>query len=144
MVVPHFAGANTPYMDLEAKAAFVGVTIEHTRYDFYKALMEGNSFEMLINIETVKEFARDIKEIKAIGGGVANDVWPQIKADILNTTITCFNCKEVGAVGTAAVADKAIGVYKDLKETTTKMVPIRKQFVPNKDNVVLYQKIYQQ
>ena len=99
---------------------------------------------MLINIETVKEFARDIKEIKAIGGGLANDVWPQIKADILNATITCFDCKEVGAAGTAAVAGKAIGVYKDLKETTAKMVPIRKQFVPNKDNVVLYRKLYQQ
>ena len=39
LVLPHFAGAATPYMDNAAKAAFVGVTLETTKYDLYQALM---------------------------------------------------------------------------------------------------------
>ena len=142
LVIPHFAGAATPYMDNDAKAAFVGVTLQHTRFDFYKALMEGNSYEMLVNIELLKEFTGEIKEIRATGGGATSDIWPQIKADVLNTNITCFDCKEVGAAGTAALTGRAIGVYDDLKETVSKMVPVRKTFTPNKDNVIKYQELF--
>ena len=45
--MPHFAGAANPYMDSFAKAAFVGITLETTMSDMYKAVMEGVTYEML-------------------------------------------------------------------------------------------------
>ena len=51
LVLPHFAGAATPYMDNTSKAAFIGITLETTKYDIYKALMEGTSFEMRLNFD---------------------------------------------------------------------------------------------
>ena len=40
-VLPHFAGAGTPYMDPGAKGVIHGLTIEHTLSDLYKAHLEG-------------------------------------------------------------------------------------------------------
>ncbi len=142
LVLPHFAGAATPYMDTDSKAAFVGITLGTTKLDLYKALMEGTSYEMLLNFNTMKEFTGEIEEIKATGGGATSDVWLQIKADILDTEITALSCKEVGAAGTAALAGVAVGVFKSLTSATDKMSAARKIFVPNAENRKAYSEIY--
>lgn len=142
LVLPHFAGAATPYMDNDSKAAFIGITLETTKYDLYKALMEGTSYEMLLNFNTMKALTGEIKEIKATGGGATSDVWLQIKADILNTEITALSCKEVGAAGTAALAGIAVGGFEKIEDTVSKMSTVRKVFTPNKENSIVYSKLY--
>lgn len=142
LVLPHFAGAATPYMDNDSTAAFIGITLETTKYDIYKAIMEGTSFEMLLNFNTMRRFTREITEIRATGGGAASDVWLQIKADILNTTITALSCKEAGAAGTAALAGAALGVYSDFVDTISKMSTVRKVFYPNEERQKKYKKLY--
>lgn len=97
LVLPHFAGAATTYMDNVAKAAFVGVTLETTKYDLYQALMEGTSYEMLLNFNKMSALTGKIDEIRASGGGAASDIRLQIKADILNSEITALAAKEVGS-----------------------------------------------
>lgn len=142
LVLPHFAGAATPYMDNDSKAAFVGVTLETTKYDLYKALMEGTSYEMLLNFNTMKALTGEIKEIRATGGGATSNVWLQIKADILNTEITALSCKEVGAAGTTAIAGVAINVFESLEESVSNMVKVRSAFAPNKENTNVYSELY--
>ena len=143
LVLPHFAGAATPYMDNDSKAVFVGVTLETDKIDIYKALMEGTAYEILLNFNTMKAYTGEIAEIRATGGGATSDVWLQIKADILNREITALDCAEVGAAGTAAIAGNAVGVYDDIKSVTAKMAPVRKIFVPNKQNNKIYTANYQ-
>lgn len=142
LVLPHFAGAATPYMDNASKAAFVGITLETDKFDIYKALMEGTSYEMLLNFNTMKEFTGDIKEIRATGGGANSDVWLSIKADVLGAEITALSCKEIGAAGTAALAGAAIGVYDSVKAAIPRMAPVRKTFSPNTEKQKLYSEYY--
>lgn len=144
LVLPHFAGAATPYMDNDSKAAFVGITLETTKFDLYKALMEGTSYEMLLNFNALRTQTGDIREIRATGGGATSDVWLQIKADILNTAITALSCKEVGAAGTAALAGVAVGAFTDLITAVSHMVQVRKVFLPNRENSAAYDRYYQQ
>lgn len=142
LVLPHFAGAATPYMDNRAKAAFLGITLETNKYDIYKALMEGTSYEMLLNFNTMKAFTGEIKEIRATGGGASSDLWLQIKADILNTAITSIDCKEVGAAGTVILAGTALNVFDNPDFAAAKMAKVRKVFNPNYENREIYAKLY--
>ncbi len=142
LVLPHFAGAATPYMDNDSKAAFVGVTLETTKYDLYKALMEGTSYEMLLNFNTMKAQTGEIGEIRATGGGATSNVWLQIKSDILGTEIMALDCKEVGAAGTAALAGMAMGGFSDLTAAVSKMAPVRKVFKPDAENSKAYAELY--
>ena len=142
LILPHFAGAATPYMDNNSKAAFVGITLETTKFDIYKALMEGTSYEILLNFNRMKALTGEIEEIKATGGGAVSDVWLQIKADILNTEITALSCKEVGAAGTAALAGVAIGAFESLEKVIPKMAQIRKTFKPDANNSAVYSELY--
>ena len=142
LVLPHFSGAATPYMDSDSKAAFVGITLETDKIDLYKALMEGVSYEMLLNLNFLKDYMGEIKEIRATGGGATSDPWLQIKADILDNNITALSCKEVGAAGVAAIAGKAVGIYDELEKTVAKMAPVRKVFMPDKSKTQKYREIY--
>lgn len=142
LVLPHFSGAATPYMDNDSKAAFVGITLETSKYDLYKALMEGTSYEMLLNFNTMKEMTGQIQEIRATGGGATSDLWLQIKADILNTDITALDCKEVGSAGTVALTGVAMGVWNSVEEAVEKLVKVRKIFHPNPKVSEAYQTHY--
>lgn len=142
LVLPHFAGAATPYMDYGAKAAIVGLTMESTKYDIYKALMEGTSYEMRLNFDHLSRFIPPVEEIRATGGGASSDVWLQIKADILGTPITALSCGEIGAAGTAAVAGKAVGAFHDFS-IVQKMAPCARVFLPNAGKHSEYQALYQ-
>ncbi len=138
LVLPHFAGAATPYMDTDAKAAFVGITLETTKYDIYRALMEGTSFEMLLNFNVLKKYTGDVKEIRATGGGASSDVWLQIKADILGTKICSMSCKEVGCAGTAALTCAAVGLFENLSSAVNKVSSVSKCYYPDHNNVKIY------
>ncbi len=142
LILPHFSGAATPYMDNDSRAAFVGITLEHDKLDLYKALMEGTSYEMRLNFSTLKNYITGINEIRATGGGASSDVWLQIKADILQSDIVALNCKEVGTAGAAAIAGHAAKIYNDTRETAAIMAPVRKVFSPDKNKSEKYSELY--
>lgn len=145
LIMPHFAGAATPFMDSSSKAAVIGLTFEHTKYDIYKALMEGTAYEIALNLEILKEKGLAPKVVLATGGGAKSDVWLQIKADVLGLAVTALDCKEVGGAGTALMAGCGIGVFDE----STVLAKPRKTFYPDaerhkiyKDNLKKYKKIY--
>ena len=142
LILPHFAGAANPYMDNSSKAAMLGLTLEHTDADIYKALMEGVTYEIMTNIEHLESFGIKLDKLFATGGGASSDVWLQIKADILDRPVTALIAKEVGACGTCMMAGVAIGIYKDLYEAKEFFVKEKKTFMPNPEKTQEYKNIY--
>ena len=145
LIMPHFAGAATPYMDTNSKAAILGLTFEHTKSDIYKALMEGTAYEIALNLEILKKRGLSAKSVTATGGGARSDVWLQIKADVLGLPVTALDCKEIGSAGTAVMAGYAAGIY----EKNTILAKPRKTFYPDnarheyyKKQLAKYRKIY--
>ena len=138
LVLPHFAGAANPYMDSGSRAAVVGLTLEHTASDFYKALMEGVTYEMKVNLEELGKFGIQPEKIYATGGGSTSKVWMQIKADILDRPISSLCAKEVGACGTCMLVGVGIGLYKDLEEAKTVFVKEKMTCMPDKNKAKVY------
>lgn len=142
LVLPHFAGAANPYMDNGSKAAFVGITLEHTASDLYKALMEGVTYEMRINLEHLESFGIHPEKIYATGGGANGKVWMQIKADILGRPISSLSAKEVGACGTCMLTGVGIGLYRDLDEARSIFVKEKQTCLPNSCRAEVYDKYF--
>lgn len=142
LVLPHFAGAANPYMDNGSKAAVIGLTLETTEIDLYKALMEGVTYEIMNNIETLESFGIKPQTIYATGGGASSPVWLNIKADILKREITVPDAKEVGACGTCMLTAVATGVFDDLYSAKDKFVRYGKTYKPNPERAKIYEKNY--
>ncbi len=140
LVLPHFAGAANPYMDTLSSAAMVGITLETTAPQIYKALMEGVTYEIKTNIEHLKGFGINPKSLYATGGGASSPVWLQIKADILGMPITALKSREVGACGTCMLAAVSLGVYNSLTDAARAFVKCGKTYYPREKYKRAYEK----
>jgi len=143
LVLPHFAGAGTPYMDTQSKGAFVGMTLHHTPADMFKAIMEGIAYEMRINMERLKNSGVQINELHATGGCAKSKLWLQLKADILGVPITRMSTDEAGTIGGIMLTGVATGVYADLDEAAKMLVQPLDTYYPRADMQAKYDKHYQ-
>ncbi len=142
LVMPHFAGAATPYMDNGSKAVFLGITMETTKADFYKAIMEGVTYEILLNLKRLNKSGIEPAMLYATGGGAMSPVWLQIKADILNLPITSLFAPEVGTVGTIMLTGVAVGAFDNLSAARKAMVKEGRTYYPNADKGKKYMNLY--
>ena len=116
LVLPHFAGAATPYMDNDATGAILGMTVEKNFMDLYQAMMEGICYESRVSLDILREAGVVIDTMRTTGGGSRSPAWNQMKADIWNVTLHTLSVKEAGTVGSIMLAGLATGDYKDLEQ----------------------------
>ncbi len=130
LVLPHFAGAATPYMDTESKGVIVGLTTDTSVAEIYRACMEGVTYEMYLNYKNVTEAGADIKKLHATGGGARSMAWMQMKADMLGIPIAALQTVDAGTVGCAMMTGIALGAFADLKDASSHMIAIKKTYEP--------------
>ena len=130
MFFPYLAGANYPIWNADAKGAFTGIGLEHDRFDFARALMEGVAFGVRRASEDFRKNGTEIKTITMMGGAAKSDVWIQMIADITGAQILRLNQGEVCALGAAVIAACGAGFYKTYEEAAKAMVHVEKVFEP--------------
>lgn len=143
LIMPHFAGAANPYMDENSKAVIAGLTLGTTKADLYRAVMEGVTYEILLNLDRISEENITVKKLYATGGGASSQEWLQIKADILGREITALDTSETGTVGTVMLSSVALGACKNLYEARNIFVKERKTYYPDMGKNKKYRVIYE-
>ena len=143
LVLPHFAGAATPYMDNGAKGAVLGLRIETGVPELYRGCMEGVAYEMVLNARAVKDSGVHYKKLHATGGGARSAEWMQMKADMLNVPIVALKTADAGTVGSAMLTGVAIGAFRDLKDAADHMVEEIHTYQPRADMHAKYMQIYE-
>ncbi len=143
LVLPHFAGAATPYMDTGSRGAVLGLTAGTTLPEIYRACMEGVAYEMRLNYDALADSGIHFTKLHATGGGAKSKVWMQMKADILNLPITSLKTSDAGTVGSAMLTGVAAGVFSDLEEAASIMVRQRETYYPDPRRHEQYMQIYE-
>ena len=142
LVLPHIAGAATPYMDNGSKGAVLGLTSETTAVELYRGCMEGVAYEMYLNLQALKDTGIHFTKLHATGGGARSREWMQIKADVLNLPITALKTVDAGTVGSAMLTGVALGIFRDLSDAAAHMVEEMETYEPRKEMHEKYMAIY--
>jgi len=147
MVLPYFAGAMTPYQDSKAKGVIMNLDLDTNYKDIYRAILEGTSMEMRLNLEVLEKYNVKITSAIATGGGSNSKVWLQIKSDICQMPIKRLKNSEGGLCGLAMIQAKALDTVKDYGEAKKVFVKYEQEFKPShKDDYYAkyqkYKKIY--
>ena len=142
LVLPHFAGAATPYMDSGAKGAVIGLTTDSSACEIYMACLEGVCYEMYLIYQKLKDTGIKYKSFNATGGGAHSRVWMQMKADILDVPFTALKTVDAGTVGSAMLTGIAIGLFKDLEDAAAHMVEETVTYYPRKEQHERYMAVY--
>jgi xylulokinase len=82
--------------------------------------------------------------IQHSGGGAASDLWCQIRADILNRTISRTAIRDAGVLGAALMAGIGCGMFGSLQQAANSFVQIDRSFEPQRDKVARHDQRFEQ
>lgn len=144
LYLPYLAGERCPYADPVARGAFIGLTLQHTRADITRAVMEGVVFSLRQVMELITSMDEVVRvdEIRTSGGGSLSQTWRQIQADIFQVPIKTFSgSAEGGAYGAALIAGVGCGIWNSVQDAI-KLLEIETEDIPNVNNKHIYDELY--
>lgn len=127
---PYMAGANFPLHCPNARGAFTGINLEHDRFDFARAIMEGVAFGVCRAAEDFRRNGSDIRTITMMGGAAKSSVWMQMIASAAGIPILRLNQADVCALGAAYIAACGAGWFGSYADAARAMVHPEKLYEP--------------
>lgn len=141
-VIPYLAGGGTPYYDKTTPATIVGMRMNTTRGQIFRAFLEGESYEMRRNIEYLEKAGIFISRIITVGGGAKSKIWMQIRADIFQKPLVLPQNKEAGTLASAIMCLTTLGVYDSIISAQKKLISYEKTYEPNEEKTESYNQKY--
>lgn len=142
--LPYLMGERSPHNNPNARATFIGMTMDTTRADMTQAVLEGVAFALRDSLEVAKSLGIDLKRTKICGGGAKSPLWKKMIANILNLKVDVIESEEGPAMGGAMLAAVACGEYGSVEEIAAKVVKIVDTVEPDPELVAKYEARYAQ
>lgn len=113
LALPYFQGRSTPEWNPEARAVFGEISLNTSRKELLKGLVEGICLEIRNNIQLFSEYTQ-VRQAYISGGLTNSHVINQLQADIYGIELYHMEDSESTALGALMVALAGLGVYPDL------------------------------
>ena len=140
--LPYLTGERTPHADPNARGAWIGLSLRHTRPHLIRSVMEGATYAMRDCLEIINELKIPIREIRLSGGGARSDFWRQMQADVYGRRVVTINTEEGPAYGVALLAAAGTGRYKSVVEACTAAIKVTTSTDPQAEAKRVYSKSY--
>jgi len=122
--LPYLMGERTPHNNPEARATFIGMTMDTTREDMTQAVLEGVAFALRDSFEILKSLGITVERTRINGGGAKSPLWCKIMANVLNVKVDKINSAEGPAFGAAILAAVGCGKYASVEEAAEKLIHV--------------------
>ncbi len=138
--MPAFVGLGSPHWEPEARGTIVGLTRGTTAAQVVRAALEAMAFGSLELIETMLHSAgQPLAALRVDGGASANEWLMQFQADLLDAPVERPENVETTALGAAALAGLALGVWPSLASFPT--ITRSSRFTPHMDAAERHERI---
>jgi xylulokinase len=112
--LPYLQGERTPHRDASARAAFVGLSLAHSRAHLTRAVIEGVCFALRDSVSILQELGISPSHMLLTGGGAKSALVRQLQAEVFGIPVCAVNREEGPAYGAALLAAVGAGVFPDL------------------------------
>ncbi len=142
--LPYLTGERTPHMNEQARGAFIGLTLGHTRAEMERAVLEGVAYSLRDCLEIIRSLNLSIDRMILSGGGARSPLWQQILADVLQQPLYHTETREQAALGAILCAQVACGEYADLHQACAAVVRLSPDCIaPDPRNQAVYNDSYE-
>lgn len=142
--LPYLMGERSPYNNPNARATFIGMTMDTTKSDMTQAVLEGVAFALRDSFEVAKSLGIKIERTKICGGGAKSPLWKKIIANVLNIKVDILETEEGPSLGGAMLAAVACGEYDNVEAAAAKIVKVIDTVEPEPELVAKYELRYNQ
>lgn len=141
--LPYLMGERSPHNNPDARAMFIGMSMDTTREEMTQAVLEGVAFGLRDSLEVARSLGIRIERTKICGGGAKSPLWKKMIANIMNLKVDVIESEEGPALGGAMLAAVGCGEYPDVETIAEKLVKVVDTVEPDAELVEKYEKKYQ-
>ncbi len=141
--LPYLMGERSPHNNPDARAMFIGMSMDSTREDMTQAVLEGVAFGLRDSLEVARNQGIKIDRSKICGGGAKSQLWQKIIAAVMNLKLDILENEEGPGLGGAILAAVGCGEYASVEEACDKLVKVKTTVEPDPELVTKYQEKYE-
>ena len=142
LFLPYLTGERTPHPDPNARGAFIGLSVRHTKAHLTRAVIEGVTFGLRDSLELMRALGIATTQVRASGGGAKSELWRQMLADIFNAEIVTVNSTEGAAYGAALLAGVGADIFPSVEAATALATRVTGNHQPHRDVALVYADYY--
>ncbi len=131
MASDYFQGNRTPYSDPDVRGMFYGMSLHHTVYHLYRAIIESICYGSELIFDTLKKGGMNVDSVYISGGAVKSELWVKTHANVSNLPIFIPEVTEAPCLGSAILAAVASGEYPNIQKAAENMVTIKEKVEPD-------------
>ena len=120
--LPYLQGERTPHRDASARAAFLGLSLAHTRAHLTRAVIEGVCFALRDSVLILRELGVAPDHMLLTGGGAKSAFVRRLQAEVFGLPVCTANREEGPAYGAALLAAVGAGAFPDLGAAASAML----------------------
>lgn len=140
--LPYLMGERSPINDTDARAAFIGMSMDTTRADMVQAVFEGVAFAIRDSVEAARAIGVNIPRSMICGGGSKSALWTRIMANVLGIPLDIPATEQGPGYGGALLAMTACGEYESVQAAARALVKVKKTVEPDEKLTALYNARY--
>jgi len=137
---PYLLGERVPHWNPNLRGSFTGLTLDHGKAHFFRAVQEGVAFSLRDCLAEVDW--KGIAEARICGGGAKSRYWPKIIADVLGLPIVKMQYNDASTYGAALLAISAVS-GKGLSEIVSVTVRQKRRIEPDIETHNAYHAYYE-
>lgn len=137
-------GNRTVLVDQRLTGGIIGLTLQTTPAEMYRAWIEATAFGSRVIMERFEEYGQKVETIINCGGiSVKNPLIMQIYADVMGRPIAISRSAQTAALGSAIAGAVAAGAYPSFAEATEAMTGLHPRvFQPDPAHQAVYDRLY--
>lgn len=140
--LPYLMGERSPHNNPNARAMFVGMSMDTTREDMTLAVLEGVAFGLRDSLEVARSLGIRIDSSRICGGGAKSPLWRQIIAAVMNVKLEIIESEEGPGYGAAILAAVGCGTFESVESACEKLVKVIDTVEPDPELVQKYEEKY--
>jgi xylulokinase len=135
-------GTATPTYNAQARGAFAGLTLAHTRAHLARAVLEACACLLQECLEPLQEQGVPVAAVRSLGGAARSDLWLQMKADLLGRRVERPACPDAASLGAAMLAATGVGQFSQVQEAALAWYRPARRFDPDPARYETYREVY--
>ncbi|MBR3039314.1 MAG: xylulokinase [Lachnospiraceae bacterium] len=140
--LPYLMGERSPHNNPDARATFIGLTMDSTREDMTQAVLEGVAFGLRDSVEIARGLGIPLTKTRICGGGAKSPLWRKIITNVLNMEVERITSEEGPGLGAAILAMVGCKEYGSVKEAVESIVKVLDTERPDPELVSKYEEQY--
>ncbi|MCS7260708.1 MAG: FGGY-family carbohydrate kinase, partial [Anaerolineae bacterium] len=142
LFLPYLMGEQSPVWDPDARGAFVGISVDTTRGEMLRAVMEGVAFGIRQNLQVYLDGGWKVHDVWTQGGATKSPLWNQIVSDVIGRKLSVSSLPNSAPVGDALLVGLATGIYRDVSDLAAACPAPSAVYIPNPETAVIYDQLY--